>query len=213
MFGKKCSKCSNRIKGSFEYCPYCGKDLRFKHDDKDFGLLGKSDLIDNVNPPKRGSFIDKIFNNAMKEIPAIMKMIERQMQNQTNDFNQGKLPSNLNVQFFVNGKKVAPQKKERPVEPIKETKISRDRINKLSKLPKKEPASKIRRLSGKVIYELEVPGVKNIDDVLINQLENSIEIKAISKNKIYSKRININLPILGYQLIKNNLILELADGS
>ena len=48
-----------------------------------------------------------------------------------------------------------------------------------------------------------------IDDVFINQLENSIEIKALSKDKVYSKILNVNLPILRYRLSNGNLILEL----
>ena len=52
-------------------------------------------------------------------------------------------------------------------------------------------------------------GVVDVEDVLINQLENSIEIKALSKDKVYSKTLNINLPILSYELEKGNLILEL----
>ena len=33
-------------------------------------------------------------------------------------------------------------------------------------------------------------------------------ISTLSKDKVYSKILNVNLPILGYELIKNNLILE-----
>ena len=64
--------------------------------------------------------------------------------------------------------------------------------------------------SGKIVYEISVPGVHDIENVLINQLENSIEIKAISDKKVYSKTLNINLPIIGYNLNQGNLVLELA---
>jgi HSP20 family molecular chaperone IbpA len=81
----------------------------------------------------------------------------------------------------------------------------------LSKLPKEEPASRIRRLSGRILYELSVPGVNDMNNILINQLENSIEIKAIADNKVYSKTLNINLPILGYRLSQGNLTIELQQ--
>jgi len=48
-------------------------------------------------------------------------------------------------------------------------------------------------------------------ELAINQLENSIEIKAASKDTVYSKKLNINLPILSYRLTKGNLILELQS--
>ena len=64
--------------------------------------------------------------------------------------------------------------------------ISKEKMEKLAKLPKKEPPSEVRRMGNKVIYNLEVPGVNDIDDIFINKLESSIEIKAISDDKVYS---------------------------
>jgi HSP20 family molecular chaperone IbpA len=114
---------------------------------------------------------------------------------------------------MVNGKEVFPQVQEK--NQAKKTKlfIDKEKIKKLSKLPKEEPLSRIRRLSGRIIYELAVPGVDDINDIIINRLENSIQIKAISPKKVYSKTLNINLPIIGYQLAKGNLILELQSNN
>ena len=42
------------------------------------------------------------------------------------------------------------------------------------------------------------------------KLENSIEIKALAKNKAYVKRIPINLPIINYDFSKEKLVLELG---
>jgi len=77
------------------------------------------------------------------------------------------------------------------------------------KLPKKDPETHIRRFSDRVIYEIKMPGVKSVDDISITQLENSIEIKATTKTKAYSKIIPINLPIYDYNLSKGLLTLEL----
>jgi len=51
--------------------------------------------------------------------------------------------------------------------------------------------------------------VKSVKDVSIAQLENSIEIKALGKGKVFSKMIPINLPIKNYNLSKGKLTLEL----
>ena len=82
-------------------------------------------------------------------------------------------------------------------------------FERFSKLKKFVPNSKVRRIGNKVIYELEVPGVKDIEDILINRLENSIEIKALAKDISYSKILNVNLPIIRYGLDNGNLVLEL----
>ena len=213
MFKKRCPRCEKKINKNYEFCPYCGLNFKSKYDEQDFGMLGKNDVL-NEPLPVGGSFIDKLFNNAMK-------MIEKQMKNMPREFNEnpnrlpGHLPNNLKVQFFVNGKRVIPENQnqfeDRKSKPKTKNQplLTPEKRKKLSDLPKKEPQSKVRRLSGKIVYELEVPGVKNVEDILINQLESSIEIKALSNDTVYQKTLNINLPILRYQLQKGNLILEL----
>jgi len=84
-------------------------------------------------------------------------------------------------------------------------------IVKTGTLPKQEPTTNVRRLSDRVIYEVYIPGVNSINNVSINQLENSIEIKAISKDKAYIKLIPLNLPIIDYNFEKGKLILELDN--
>ena len=87
--------------------------------------------------------------------------------------------------------------------------FSAKNIKKLSTLPRKEPSTNIRRLSNRVIYEIDLPDVKSEKDVSIIQLENSIEIKAIGKDSAYFKLIPINLPIKGHKLTEGKLVLEL----
>ncbi len=89
--------------------------------------------------------------------------------------------------------------------------ISEEKAKELAKLPRQEAESKVRRLSGKIIYEIELPGVKNIKDVIVNQLENSIEVKAFAKDKAYFKFLPVGLPLLKYKLEDSRLILELGE--
>lgn len=219
MFNNKCDKCKNKIKKDFDFCPFCGNDLSSDFDKEDYGLMGKNDFIDdNFFPGIENSFMDKIFNQAMK-------MMEKQMKNLAEEANQQNRPQkipmneinpNLNVQFFVNGKRVFPPQQEQIQNTgitkntkVKINKMPMEKLEKFSKLKRIEPASKVRRIGNKIIYELEIPGVKDLDDILINRLENSIEIKALANDKSYSKIINVNLPIIRYGLDKENLILEL----
>ena len=214
MFKKKCSKCNQSISKTYDFCPHCGSSASSKENKESYGLLGKNDQIEsNLFESFEGTFMDKIFENAMKMAE---KMIERQIASQERSSEEkpheivNAKTNNMEVQFFVNGKRVFPQKEEKVEEKVKTVNIlSKEKAEKFSKLPRKEPSSKVRRFSGKIIYELEMPGVKKIEDVLINQLENSIEIKALSKDQVYSKTLNISLPILGYKLSEGNLILEL----
>jgi len=226
MFSKKCPKCNHKIGKGCDFCSSCGTNLKSNLHEEDYGLLGKNDLVKEREPDfleglgLGGLPIGKILRGAMKELPSVMKMLEKQMEDFSND--SAKKPkqdkSNLNVQFFVNGKKVEPvtnnnnpqnlQGAERIQNKPKE--ISKEKMKMLAKFPKVEPKSEIRRLSGRVIYNLHIPGVKDREDIFINQLESSIEIKALGEDKVYSKTLKLNLPLIGYELIKDNLVLELS---
>ncbi len=82
-------------------------------------------------------------------------------------------------------------------------------LGKLSRLPRKEPETKVRRLTDRIIYEIYLPGVKSIKNVMVNKLENSIEIRAIAKDRAYFKLIPVSLPIKEYYLKDEKLFLEL----
>ena len=210
MFSKRCPHCEAKVEKDYNFCPNCSNDLKSKFDKEDYGFLGKNDM-ESEDMNLTDTFIEKMFNSAMKLFEKQMKNLQNDMNNQghhNKDHRQNPNMPGLNVQFFVNGERVLPERRD--YQPVKiRNDISKEKLKMFAKLPKKEPESRIKRLSGKVIYELLVPGVNNIDDVLINQLENSIEIKALSKDKVYSKNLNVNLPILRYQLFNDNLIIEM----
>jgi len=219
MFKQRCPKCEKKIDKNYDFCPYCGRNLKSKYDEDDYGFLGKSDFLNKDNNSMMslggGSILDKMINNAMK-------MIEKQMRempnNSKNNAKKQQMPNNMRIKFMVNGKEIPIRqlnKNQMPnhqnQEPQKQInpQLSNEQSKQLANLPRKEPKTKMKRFSRKLIYELEVPGVENLQDIIINKLENSIEIKAIASKTIYSKTININLPILRYTLSDGSLILEL----
>ena len=210
MFSKRCSRCEAKIKNDSNYCSSCGLNLKGNHDQEDYGMLGRNDNTFEEQMSFSDNFMEKMFNSAMKVLEKQMKNLNNDVHNHRNPRSHKKHNPSLNVQFFVNGERIMNENPHNHQQPVKITnKVSKDKLKKFSNLPKLEPKSKIKRISDKVIYELDVPGVNNIEDVIINQLESSIEIKALSKDKVYSKNLNINLPILRYHLTGNNLIIEM----
>lgn len=213
MFKKICKKCQNKINKNYDFCPYCGYKLTESIDREDYGLLGKTDILEESFFQKDSTMIEKLFNQTMK-------MFEKQMRSMSEDMNKRQLnedrgiPINHNIQFFINGKRIYPDNKigiKKEIQPkvIEKKPLSEEKLEKLKKLPKKEPNSTVRRVGARVVYELEIPGVNDINNILINRLENSIEIKALSNDLVYSKILNVNLPIIRYGLNNGNLILEL----
>lgn len=209
---KKCEKCGNKISSKFDFCPYCGKPANGNSED-DFGMLGKNDSFDEFDNFSKsifsgfgGSMLNKMLGNAMK-------MLEKEMQKEMKKENSP--PPRTNFQMFINGKKVNlggdsfPVQKT-PVKKIAPIKLPQNKLTNFSKLPRENPKTSIRRFSNKIIYEINVPGVKSSNDISIVQMENSIEIKAVSKEKSYAKILPINLPIINYGLDNQKILLELG---
>jgi HSP20 family molecular chaperone IbpA len=214
MFNKKnCRNCGEKIKGDFIFCPFCGSSTGKELREEDWGLLGKNDEMQEMNTLSRGLFAgmsDKMLN---KMLSSAMKMLEKEMQKGMSSQNT-ELQSN--IELYINGKKISPENikvtkkvEKQPKSPIIQT-FNQENIKKFSTLPKKEPTTNIRRLSNKVVYEIDIPGVTSIKDIAVSKLENSIEIKAVAKDKAYAKVIPIDLPLRGFKLDKDKLILELG---
>jgi len=213
MFGRKCSRCERKIEKDYLFCPYCGQDFRMERiekDKRDYGFLGKDDFF---MPEFNISNFSSIFNSLMKEFDKQLKGAGDFKEVEMGKPRIRKTGISINIATDMGGEpKIRVQRfgnhAEKPKEMIKVRELTGSEVEKFSKLPKKEAETSVRRLSNKLVYELEVPGVENIDDVIINKLENSVEIKAIAKDMIYSKLIPIKMPLQSYKVEKGILVLE-----
>ena len=207
MFNRKeCQHCGKKIKDSYDFCPSCGKNMVGKK--KDLGMLGNNDepndfenLTQNLFGGFGGGMLNKMLGNAMK-------MLEKEMQKEMK--NQPK----SNMQLFVNGKRIdiPNMKQSKSVQKnnlqIHSTHFSEANQKEFISLEEKEPKTELKRIGDAIIYEINLPKVKSLNDTSIVKLENSIEIKAISKENAYFKSIPINLPLTNYELNNEKLILE-----
>jgi hypothetical protein len=71
------------------------------------------------------------------------------------------------------------------------------------------PKSKVRRIGDRIIFELNVPGVKSVKDISLIKLEKSVEVHALSPDKMYVKTIPFDLEIQKFDLKKETLTIEL----
>jgi len=228
---KKCTKCGRKISKDYDFCPHCGNDFRWekaRNNEKDFGLLGKEDSLTDFSDLSKfgmpmnlsGLFNSKLFNNLFQQFDKQFKELDKETSRAPKE--RKKNTSGISISISMSGdkpdirvNKFGPEFQNINIKEFKEKetpkkKISEEEARKLAKLPKKEAKTEVRRLSNKIIYQIDLPGIKNLKDIIINKLENSIEIKAFSKENAYFKLIPVNLPILDYKLEDNKLILELG---
>lgn len=227
MFNKKqCAKCGNKLNSNYDFCPSCGNQIKQNSDD--WGMLGKNDFVqEQTNPFQNmlgglgGGMLGKMLGSAMNMLEKEMqKEMRNQQTNQSQNPNQNLNP---NFQLFVNGKKVDPSKIKVTQQRIPQQQIPQQQVptktlpifsqktkEKFQKLSKQEPATEVRRFADQIIYEIDLPGVKSINDISIRKVQKSIEIKAIANSKAYFKVLEIDLPIINYELEQEKLILELG---
>jgi len=83
----------------------------------------------------------------------------------------------------------------------------------MSDLPRTEAKTSIRRIGDRLIYELNTLGVNSPQDIFISKTESGYEIKALGSKKVYVNSIQIDLPLRGYALQKNKLLVEFESSS
>lgn len=230
MFSKKIKcRCGKKVDKKFEYCPYCGNDLNetITHNqnrDKHVDALMK-DFEKAFNMPFLMKFpFESLVKKMVKDIDDQFQEYDKELsQNNPHviksgisiSINQG--PDGdpvIKVNQFGPGKNMQINDM-RQLKEAKETKEKRlpqkfsYNNEKVSKLPKQEPETTVRRLTDRIIYEISIPGVKNDKNLFINKLQNSIEIRAFSDKQAYFKLIPIALPIIDWKFSEEKLILEL----
>ena len=209
MLNKKCSNCNSKLDKNFEFCPFCGAPR--ENVSENYGLLGKNDnTMDLQKTPinMNNSFLDKIMNAALNNA---MKIIDQEIKRETQTKNKD--PINSNFQLYINGKKI-PLQQERTIqkkedkEIVQTKEVSQETIERSYNLPRKQAETKLVRLKDKVMYEIEAPGLKSLQDVLINKLENSFEVKIYTDKAVLIKTLPIKLKLQQYSISKDKLTLE-----
>ncbi|MBU4086715.1 MAG: zinc ribbon domain-containing protein [Nanoarchaeota archaeon] len=229
MFSKRCLRCDRKVSKDFDFCPFCGQDFRLNKKarrEEDYGLLGRDDLFESRMPDMKMGLplgFNNLFNTLLKEVDQQFKNLDKEMTSQASQKQKNIDMNGSGISISIStatGKKpeikvnaFGPEFKDMKIQQAKEVKlemqdISEEKAKAISKLPKKEAETKVRRLSNKIVYEIDLPGVKNIRDVVLNKLENSTEIKAFSKDKAYFKLLPVNFPLTNYSLKNEKLILE-----
>jgi HSP20 family molecular chaperone IbpA len=215
---KKCGKCGSKMQKDFDFCPFCGSHIRGNFN-KNWGMLGKKDVNEIENMFEFPVGISKLFNNLMKNLGSTLNELD--VENSQNKkqpksdkvggisisiSTSGNAPPKIKINSFGDYKQ---NKKIQASEKLPAIEIVSRNLKEFSRLPKKEPATNVRRFSDRIIYEIIIPGVKDLKDISIAKVENGIEIRAVSEKQAYEKTIPISLPIIRKDFSEGRLVIEL----
>ncbi|MGK0209530.1 MAG: hypothetical protein ACI83O_000807, partial [Patescibacteria group bacterium] len=182
MLNRKCTGCAEKVERKHNYCPWCGHSMKAHSEEKDFGLLGRSDNNQSPQPaqPQLPFGLNKMVNSLMKQIEKELSGPNAQgVQGMPKGFNikiQTGMPQNMQSQS---------QNQQKPQPKMETFQITQEEADRRYALPKEEAQSKVKRIADKIIYEIQTPGIKFKKDVAINKLEEGFEVKAYAKDKCY----------------------------
>lgn len=175
----KCPDCYSDVQDKWAFCPKCGHSLEKM---EDFGDLFES-LFSKVS--EEFSDMDEIFE---KDIEAL----------DISPWFKKPKGKGFSIKIVASGNK-PPKVEVHSFGGFDENKLKKDIYNQIGveskgfemagKAPKitEEPKAKISRYDGKVLVELDLKGVRSEEEIKINELENSVEVKAVVGDKAYFK--------------------------
>lgn len=226
MFGKKkkCPRCGNPVKDEWSFCPRCGADLR----EEEFGFRFPSwdSIFEDIE--KHFKEIDRMFSSEFFEFPKVRFREKERGKVRSGGISivirsgTGMKPQ-ISIRTTGDYKKLEPKIKKmlgvsKGVEEVEETKPIKIKEEKEEKpLPKpkvaEEPETRVKHLGAKQIIEIELPDVKSEKDIEVKKLEQSIEIKAFAKDKVYFKLLPIrpNAQIIDQEFKDGILRIELSS--
>jgi HSP20 family molecular chaperone IbpA len=188
-----CSNCGHKLEKGWRHCPICGavagsekgdafsgifkdldkmtKEMGFKFD-TDMEVIDLSqmfnEIMKNMNSPQRKGFSIRI-NQRNNEAPKV------------------------SFRRFGGRDEATPVEKKRHIMPkLRKPIDGKPMGHKIGiKLPgeTEEPKTEIRRSGNRVIVDIILPGVKNQSYIDVDELENSIEVKAVAGGRGYFKII------------------------
>jgi len=196
MFKKKrCPKCEKEVKDEWEFCPYCGYPLKEKYraEERFFEEFEGFESFDRIFERMEKEFEEMLKMPTFK-IPRI-KFSSPGFSGISITIHSGTgMKPKVEVKTYGEYKKLEPEIKRRlgvkvPVEEVEEEREVEYEQPKVTE----EPEAKVSKEGRKTIIEIKLPDVEKEEDIEVKRLEQSIEIRARAKDKLYFKL----LPIVG----------------
>ncbi len=211
----RCPNCGSRVEEDWEFCPRCGNRLKgdiftdvFSRIEREFKEMDRMfernfevfDLSPFFTKPMKGRGFSIRITQTSGEKPKISVKT-------FGDVDRKEIEEEMKRLGFRDKVKAVGSKIREIREPREERKLSLTGAK-----VTEEPKTSVRRIGDKIVVEVELPGVRDMRDIEVRSLENSIEVKAIAGDKAYFKILTKppQTSILNKRFKDGILYLELA---
>jgi len=202
----QCPVCGTKIEKEWGFCPRCGSRISGDFFDEIFSrmrkelaemnkLLEKDIEAFDLSPwfrdmdrdslpkfhPKRSGFTIKIVQAGGRKPDISVRTF--------GDVDKGKLEKEINElggwQNSLKPAEVSPARRgffrsRKPAEPQEKLVIK-------GPMKTEEPKTSVARSASRVVVSIHLPGVESEKDIEVSELENSVEVKALAKDRAYFK--------------------------
>jgi len=209
----QCPVCGTKIEKEWGFCPRCGSRISGDFFDEIFSRMRKElaemnkllekdieafDLspwfrdMDKKSNPKRSGFTIKIVQAGNKQPDISVRTF--------GDVDKSKLKKEINElggwqnSLKEGGEAAFSRESKEPLQPVKRSffrpgKPAEQQEKLVIKGPMKteEPKTSVARSASKVAVSIQLPGVESEKDIEVSELENSVEVKALARDKAYFK--------------------------
>jgi HSP20 family molecular chaperone IbpA len=205
---KKCPRCNKEVKENWEFCPYCGYPLKEKYRSEETFFEDFEDFDRIVERMERE--FEEMFKMPTFKIPRI-KISSPGFSGISITIHSGTgMKPKVEVKTYGDYKKLEPEIKRRlgvnvPIEEVEEERETEYKPPKTTE----EPEAKVIREGNRTIIEIKLPDVEREEDINVKKLEQSIEIRARAKDKLYFKLLPISGEIVGKSFKDGVLKIEI----
>ncbi|MBW6461869.1 MAG: zinc ribbon domain-containing protein [DPANN group archaeon] len=212
MVAMYCHKCGKMVEDHWDFCPSCGssviKPIKFK---RPSSVLPLDNLVDSFKRQfdEINKFMERDLHGLEKDFEVFNLRSEKNPKIIRNGFSvsissgTGQKPK-IDIKTFgdIDKTKLAEEfKKNLGLKGVNiNDAIIKSTIPNLpeeqllnKKIPSvtEEPKTDIKRLSDKIVIDIELPDIESDKNIIVNMLSSSIELKAIGKKKMYFKIMQI----------------------
>ncbi|NOZ59986.1 MAG: zinc ribbon domain-containing protein [Euryarchaeota archaeon] len=160
----RCLRCGEPVRRRWNYCPNCGADLRRERAYERYpALLGFRGIFDEI---------DREFREIERMLRRLAMPGERRGGVSIRISSEPGKEPRVEVQTFgsLKNRNILPRLRARQRQPPRVT---------------EEPETRVERRGNRVVYRLRMPGVESEEDVDVQRLRESVEVRGYARDRAY----------------------------
>lgn len=178
----RCHECNASTEEDWAFCPRCGSSQKENDEEQGFGVIG--DIFGQMEKQMQQQMqdMDRLFGETVFAKPKVVMPRGGSGISISINNSQGGAPK-VTVHTFGNARKLEPQVRQQLKVGPAAARVEKEDIPRITE----EPETEVRTEGKGMVYMINLPDVRKAQDIQVNRLPNSIEVRAKAGGKMYFK--------------------------